>query len=108
MIVALAAALLTSEPPPPGLLFGYYRMLAFEKRSQASRCGTGDLDRELDGLRDRLAARYGKTPFSPPAQPVMPGECSTIVTVYRVNLADFRKEAEAALASPTNAAPPQE
>ena len=95
--------------PPPGLVFGFYRMLAFEQRARVSGCDVGDLNSELTAIRKRLAARYGKKPFSPPEQPGgAPGDCGTVTNVYRVNMADFRKDAAAALAAPTAPAAAQE
>jgi hypothetical protein len=87
--------------PPPGLLFGYYRMFAFQQRAKELGCPAGALDGELEAIRKRLMHRYGKKPFSPPKPPPgPPGDCYSVLMVYRVNLADFRKQAEAALAAP--------
>ena len=106
----LAIAMLGSPaalpPPPPGLLFGYYRMFAFQQRARELHCGAGDLDRELQAIRRRLIARYGKKPFSPAKPPPGgPGDCGTALSVYRVNLADFRREAAAALDAPASGPP---
>ncbi|MEA3004425.1 MAG: hypothetical protein QOH81_3213 [Sphingomonadales bacterium] len=105
MSLALAAAMLAGQAampePPPGLLFGYYRMFAFQQRAKELHCPAGNLDSELETIRTQLIRRYGKKPFSPPRPPPGgPGDCETAVVVYRVNLTDFRKEAAAALAAP--------
>jgi len=94
-------------PPPPGLLFGFYRMVAFEQRAKELGCGAHDLDREFEAIRRQLARRYGKKPFSrPKIPPGGVGDCYSAVSVYRVNLADFRRDAAAALAAAPGAAAP--
>jgi hypothetical protein len=105
MSLLLAVALLGGQaampPPPPGLLFGFYRMAAFQQRARELRCGAGDLDRQFETIRRQLVRRYGKKPFSVPKMPSGgPGDCGSAMVVYRVNLADFRREAEAALRGP--------
>ena len=101
-MIASAVALLLAQAaavPPPGLQFGFFRMAAFRQRVQESNC-PADLD-ALEVLRRRLAARFGKQAFAWPKVPKTPGgDCSVVSNVYSVNLADFRKEAEAALAGP--------
>ncbi|QAY78429.1 hypothetical protein [Sphingosinicella sp. BN140058] len=97
----LASADVPAPAPPPGLLFAFYRMVAFQGYARALGCGAADLDRDFDALRARLIKRYGKKPFSPPKPPTeAEGSCQTALSVYRINLADFREEAEAALAAP--------
>ena len=92
------------ETPPPGLLFGFYRIHAFASRADELGCGGPDrnaLDREFAALRKKLIARYGEKPFSPPKPPrAGPGDCSAVLMVYRVNLGEYRKAAEAELAKP--------
>jgi hypothetical protein len=106
MSILVAAALLAAPvapppTPPPGLLFGYFRMTVFQQRAKALRCGAGELDRDFDAIVKRLADRYGRNVFTAPRHPSGgPGDCSVILSVYRVNLADFRKQAEAALQAP--------
>lgn len=102
MIALLALSLQAAAPaPPPGLVFGYYRMLAFRSRARSSGCGTGDLDGELNATVKALGKRYGKKAFEAPKVPASPpGDCGVIRDVYRVNLADFRRDAAAALAAP--------
>jgi hypothetical protein len=105
MSLALAILMLAGRAPPPepppGLLFGYYRMVVFQQRARELHCGAGDLDRALEDIRSRLNKRFGKKAFSPPRHPSAgPGDCGVILSVYRVNLADFRRQAEAALNAP--------
>ena len=97
----IAALLLAASPaaPPPGLQFAFFRMAAFRQRVIESNCGA-DLD-TLDGLRKRLAQRFGKQAFAWPKVPsTPPGDCRMVSSVFDVNLADFRRDAEAALAAP--------
>jgi hypothetical protein len=113
MSFVLAVALLGSQaappPAPPGLLFGYYRMVAFQQRARELHCGAGGLDGELEAIRRQLIRRYGKKPFSVPTPPPGgPGDCGAIIAVYRVNLADFRRDAETALNAPTPGPSPAE
>jgi hypothetical protein len=105
MLSTFALMLLQVAPaPPPGLQFGFYRMAAFQQRAKELRCNRGALDAEFEMLRKRLAERYGKQAFKLPKIPNSgPGDCGSAESVYRVNLADFRKEVEAVLSSP---APP--
>jgi hypothetical protein len=105
LILAAVLAGASQAPPPPGLLIGFYRMLAFQQRARELNCGAGDLDDQLAELRRQLIDRYGKKTFSPPKQPPtgLPGTCLSAITVYRVNLVDFRKEVAAALATPISA-----
>jgi hypothetical protein len=99
-LAALLAQAATAEAPP-GLQFGFFRMAAFRQRARDLGCSSGTLDDELDTLRKRLAARYGKQAFAwPKTAKSGPGECQVTMSVYQVNLADFRREAEAALAQP--------
>jgi hypothetical protein len=107
-LVVIALALATSAAPadaapPPGLLFGFYRMIAFRDMANSLGCQGGEkaqADAEFVAIRKRLIARYGKRPFSPPRQRVAPrGDCFTAISVYRVNLADYRREVDAALAN---------
>jgi len=90
---------------PLGLLFSFYRMNVFRERAKELHCDARDLDRELEGIRHQLARRYGEKPFSPPEHPPSgaAGDCSVMLMVYRRNMADFRREAAAALSAP---APP--
>ena len=102
---ALALVLMQASPPaaepPPGLQFGFFRMAAFRQRAKDLGCNRGQQDAELDILRKRLAARYGKKAFDWPKIPNSgAGDCRSVEMVYRVNLADFRKEVDAALAVP--------
>ncbi|HEY0412693.1 MAG TPA: hypothetical protein VGD66_06100 [Allosphingosinicella sp.] len=107
-LAALLAAPTTMPPPPPGLQFGFFRMVAFRQRAKELGCGAGDLDAEFEAIRKKLAKRYGKKPFSMPKVPYSgPGECAVVVPVYHVNLADFRRQAEAALAAPAPSTPTQ-
>lgn len=105
MSLALALALLAAPaalppPPPPGLVFGFYRLVVFQKRAKQLRCGANELDHEFEVIRKKLVQRYGKKAFAPPEVPTGGfGDCGAAISVYRVNLADFRKEAEAALAT---------
>jgi hypothetical protein len=105
MSLLLAAAMLGSQSAPPrppvDLLFSYYRMVVFQQRARELHCQAGDLDRALEQVRRRLNKRYGKNAFSPREHPPGgPGDCDVILTVYRVNLAGFRRDAEAALSAP--------
>ena len=109
MSLFLAVAMLGSQAaapslprPPLGLLFNYYRMNAFRERAQELHCDARDLDRELEGIRRQLARRYGEQPFSPPEHPPSgaAGDCSIMLMVYQRNMADFRKDAAAALSAP--------
>jgi hypothetical protein len=104
MSLALAAAMLAGQAmpePPPGLLFGYYRMFAFQQRAKELHCPAGNLDSELEALRKQLIRRYGKKPFSPLKPPSGgPGDCYVMLSVYRANLPGFRKQVEADLAAP--------
>jgi hypothetical protein len=105
MSLALAAAMLAGQAampePPPGLLFGYYRMFAFQQRAKELHCPAGEYDGEFEAIRNQLIRRYGKQPFSPPKPPPGgPGDCETALVLYGVNLADFRKAGAAALAAP--------
>lgn len=107
MSVLLAAAMLAGQPaprPPVDLLFGYYRMVVFQQRARELHCRAGDLDRALEQIRRRLNKRYGKKAFSPREHPPGgPGDCGVILSVYRVNLAGFRRDAEAVLSAPAPA-----
>lgn len=100
-----AFAMLLAQPvatpvPPPGLQFGFFRMAAFRHRAKELRCNSGALDAQFEALRKRLAKRYGKQAFALPKIPSSgPGDCRAAEVVYRVNLDDFRREVEAALAS---------
>ncbi|HEX8580268.1 MAG TPA: hypothetical protein VF655_11840 [Allosphingosinicella sp.] len=106
-LLLIAAAPPAAAPPPPGLQFGYFRMLAFQQRARELHCGAGDLDSQFAAIRKKLVARYGKAVFGTPKMPKGgPGDCSVALSVYRVNLADFRKEADAALAAAPSAAAP--
>jgi len=101
----LALVLIQASPaatePPPGLQFGFFRMAAFRQRVKDLGCNRGQLDAELEDLRKRLAARYGKKAFSWPKIPNSgPGDCRSVEMVYRVNLVDFRKAVDTALAAP--------
>jgi hypothetical protein len=105
MSLVLALAMLAGPaalpPPPPGLQFGFFRMVAFRDRAKELRCPAGQLDQEFESLRKRLAKKYGKKAFANPKHPPSgPGDCFVVLSVYRVNLADFRREAEKALAAP--------
>ena len=101
MIVAAFLLAATPVAPPPGLQFGFFRMAAFRQRVIESNCG-GDLD-ALEALRKRLAKRFGKQAFAWPKVPAgPPGDCRMVSGVFDVNLADFRREAEAALGPPTS------
>jgi hypothetical protein len=102
LLFALAmAAGQAAPPPPPGLLFGFFRMAAFRQRAKELHCAAGDLDGQLEAIRGRLVRRYGKKAFAYPKIPSSgPGECYVAVSVYRVNLADFVREADAALNAP--------
>ena len=104
LAIAMLASPAASSEPPPGLLFGYYRIFAFQQRAKELGCAAGDLDREFQEIRRELIRRYGKKPFSPAKPPPGgPGDCHVAVSVYRVNLADFRREAAAALGAPAAA-----
>jgi hypothetical protein len=111
-LLALALLLTASAPAslpeaPPGLAFGQIRMQVFQHRAHELHCPSGDLDRELEQIVRRLQDRYGKKAF--PAHKVPaggPGDCFVVLSVYRVNLADFRKVAEAALKAPASSAQP--
>lgn len=97
--LAMLLAQATTAEPPPGLQFGFFRMAAFRQRARDLGCGSGTFDDELESLRKRLAKRYGKQAFAWPKIPNSgPGECQVAMSVYQVNLADFRREADAALA----------
>jgi hypothetical protein len=101
LALALSAAPVAAQEPPPGLMFGFFRMVVFRDRARELGCGAGDLDAEFEAIRKRLAKRYGKKAFAPPKHPSGgPGDCFVAVSVYRVNLGDFRRQAEAALATP--------
>ena len=106
-MIAMGMALLAQASPtaaPPGLQFGFFRMAAFRQRAKDLACERGALDAELDSLHERLAKVYGKQAFAWPKVPKSgPGDCRMVESVYRVNLADFRREAEAALAVPARA-----
>jgi hypothetical protein len=94
------------EPPPPGLQFGFHRMVVFQQRARELGCAAGHLDGEFEAIRKRLVRRFGKKAFAKPKiPPGGPGECFVALSIYRVNLADFVKEAEAALQSPAPAVP---
>lgn len=103
-MIAMGMALLLAQASPtaapPGLQFGFFRMAAFRQRAKDSGCERGALDAELDGLRERLFKVYGKAFAWPKVPKSGPGDCRMVESVYRVNLADFRREAEAALAVP--------
>jgi hypothetical protein len=105
MSVVIAVALLASQPavqtPPPGLLFGFYRIAAFRHRAKELRCGAAALDGQFEEIRKKLAGRYGKKAFSLPKMPRggPPGDCQIELSVYSLNLGEFRKEAEAALSA---------
>lgn len=90
--------LLAAQPaPPPGLQFAFFRMAAFRQRVLESNCGA-DLD-ALEALHKRLAQRFGKQAFAWPKVPRSPpSDCRLVSSVYQVNLVDFRRDAEAALA----------
>lgn len=97
----LASAAVPAPPPPPGLLFNFYRVVASQRYARALGCGAADLDRDCDALRSRLFKRRGKMCFWPPKSPAeAEGSCQTAMSVYRVDRADFRAEADAALAAP--------
>jgi hypothetical protein len=102
LALALAGSQIAAPPePPPGLLFGFFRMVVFRDRAKELHCASGELDREFEGIRRQLARRYGKKAFTPPEHPPGgPGDCGVVLSVYRVNLADFRRDAEAALRAP--------
>jgi len=112
MSLSLALLLVAAAPPPevpPGLQFGYIRMAVFQQRAKELHCGAGQLDGEFAAIRKKLVARYGKKAFGKPKIPNGgPGDCFSALSVYRVNLADFRKQAEAALAAAPAAAPRKE
>jgi hypothetical protein len=106
MMMMLASQAAT-PPPPPGLVFGFHRMVVFQQRARELGCAAGHLDGEFEATRKRLIRRYGKKAFAKPKIPHGgPGDCFVAVSVYRVNLADFRKEAEAALSGQAPVAPP--
>jgi hypothetical protein len=94
---------------PPGILFGFYRVFAFKTRADQECRGWLDkpaLDQAYDELRRKLIARWGEKPFSPKKPPrAGAGDCQVIMNVYRVNFAEYRKAAEAALASQSAEAP---
>jgi hypothetical protein len=108
----LALALLLAAPTPappdpvPGLAFGHIRIQVFQHRAHELHCASGELDREFEQITHRLRERYGKKAFPEHKVPAGgPGECFVAVSLYRVNLADFRKLAETALKAPAPAAP---
>ena len=113
MIEAIASALMVMAVPqtsaaelPPGLQFGFWRMAAFRARARELHCGAGDLDRTFEDLRRQLVARFGEDAFKVPEVPKGgPGECSVALSVYRVNLDDWRREVAAALAQAGSAEP---
>jgi hypothetical protein len=108
LALALLAAPVAAPAPPPGLMFGFFRMVVFRDRARELGCGARDLDAGFEAIRKRLAKRYGKKAFSPPKHPSGgPGDCGAMVSVYRVNLADFRRQADAALATPAPSMPTQ-
>ena len=109
MSALLAAFMLATQPAAPLpqhiLRFHYYRLVVFQQRARELHCEAGDLDRALEKIRRRLNRRYGKDAFKPwdPA-PGGPGDCRSILNVYRRNLEGFRRDAEAALNAPAQAA----
>jgi hypothetical protein len=101
----LAAFMLASQPSAPMpehiLRFHYYRLVVFQQRARDLHCEASDLDRTLEQIRRRLNERYGKDAFKPwDTQPGGPGDCRSILSVYRLNLEGFRRDAEAALNAP--------
>ena len=104
MSVLLASLLLGASPAaeaPGGLQFSFWRMASFKSRAADLRCNAKELDRELEQVRKQLAARYGAKAFAwpkiPKGQGPKGGDCYSVVMVYRTNLADFKREAAAAL-----------
>jgi hypothetical protein len=98
LALAGAPAAEAGAAAPPGLSFGFIRMAVFRQRARELGCRAGDLDGELEAIRKRLAARFGKKAFAYPKVPHSgPGDCFTALSIYRVNLGTFRREAEAAL-----------
>ena len=75
-------------------------MAAFKSRAKQLGCGAGALDGELEAIRKQLAKRYGKEAFAWPKTPPSAGQgdCYVALMVYRTNLGDFKREADAALA----------
>lgn len=101
--MALALAEATAPvAPPPALQFSFWRMAAFKSRAKQLGCGAGALDGELEAIRKQLAKRYGKEAFAWPKTPSSAnqgeGDCYVALMVYRTNLGDFKREADAALA----------
>jgi hypothetical protein len=104
----LAAFLLASQPAAPlpehVLRFHYYRLVFFQQRARALHCEATDLDRALEQVRRRLNKRFGKDSFKPwNTEPGGAGDCESILMGYRLNLAGFRKDVDAALNAPAPA-----
>jgi hypothetical protein len=110
-LVALAALVAAPTPPaaPPSLSFGLIRMDVFQHRAHELHCASGELDRDLEQIVHRLRERYGKAAFpTHKVPPGGPGQCGAVLSVYSGNLADFRRYAEAALATAAPAPKPAE
>jgi len=100
-LVALLAAPTAAPEAPPGLAFGHIRMQVFQHRAHELHCPSAELDAQFAAVTRRLRDRYGKKAFPDHKVPSGgAGECWSVLSVYRVNLADFRKLAEAALIPP--------
>lgn len=98
-VFLMSQAVSPAPAPPIALQFGFFRMAAFRQRVIESNCGA-DID-ALEALRKRLANRYGKKAFAwPKPSESPPGDCRMVSSVFAVNFAKFRREAEAALATP--------